>query len=81
MSTKFRAQIVQAHGISNREAEVVELITKGLSNKEIGNQLFITEKTVKFHLANIYPAMGVNSRAQLIVKMLPALTFENLENV
>ena len=40
-------------GLSNREAEVAELVSKGLSNKEVANQLFVTEKTVKFHLTNI----------------------------
>ena len=51
-------------GLSNREAEVAELVTKGLSNKEVANQLFVTEKTVKFHLTNIYKKMNVKSRAQ-----------------
>jgi DNA-binding NarL/FixJ family response regulator len=41
-------------GLSNRESEVAELVTKGMSNKEVANQLFVTEKTVKFHLTNIY---------------------------
>lgn len=41
-------------GLSNREAEVSEIIAKGLSNKEVANELFVTEKTVKFHLTNIY---------------------------
>ena len=53
-------------GLSNREAEVAELVSKGLSNKEVANQLFVTEKTVKFHLTNIYKKMNVKSRAQLI---------------
>lgn len=62
-------------GLSNREAEVAELVTKGLSNKEVANQLFVTEKTVKFHLTNIYKKMSVKSRAQLIVWCLPHLSF------
>ena len=62
-------------GLSNREAEVAELVTKGLSNKEVANQLFVTEKTVKFHLTNIYKKMNVKSRAQLIVWCLPHLGF------
>jgi len=62
-------------GLSNREAEVAELVTKGLSNKEVANQLFVTEKTVKFHLTNIYKKMNVKSRAQLIVWCLPHLAF------
>lgn len=62
-------------GLSNREAEVAELVSKGLSNKEVANQLFVTEKTVKFHLTNIYKKMNVKSRAQLIVWCLPHVGF------
>lgn len=62
-------------GLSNREAEVAELVTQGLSNKEVANRLFVTEKTVKFHLTNIYKKMNVKSRAQLIVWCLPNMTF------
>ena len=51
-------------GLSNREAEVAELVSKGLSNKEVANQLFVTEKTVKFHLTNIYKKMNVKSRSE-----------------
>lgn len=66
-------------GLSNREAEVAELVSKGLSNKEVANQLFVTEKTVKFHLTNIYKKMNVKSRAQLIVWCLPHLGFVETE--
>lgn len=62
-------------GLSNREAEVAELVTQGLSNKEVANRLFVTEKTVKFHLTNIYKKMNVKSRAQLIVWCLPNMSF------
>ncbi len=68
-------------GLSNREAEVAELVSKGLSNKEVANQLFVTEKTVKFHLTNIYKKMSVKSRAQLIVWCLPHMNFvESINN-
>jgi DNA-binding CsgD family transcriptional regulator len=66
-------------GLSNRESEVAELVSKGLSNKEVANQLFVTEKTVKFHLTNIYKKMNVKSRAQLIVWCLPHLGFVETE--
>ncbi len=68
-------------GLSNREAEVAELVSKGLSNKEVANQLFVTEKTVKFHLTNIYKKMSVKSRAQLIVWCLPHMSFVESINV
>ena len=62
-------------GLSSREAEVAELVTQGLSNREVANKLFVTEKTVKFHLTNIYKKMSVKSRAQLIVWCLPHMDF------
>lgn len=67
--------VLTQKGLSNREAEVAELVVKGLSNKEVANQLFVTEKTVKFHLTNIYKKMSVKSRAQLIVWCMPYQSF------
>ena len=66
-------------GLSKREAEVVEMVTKGLSNKEVANQLFVTEKTIKFHLTNIYKKMSLKSRTQLIVWCMPHQHFLNEE--
>lgn len=54
--------------LSNRQKEVVDLVCKGLSNREIANQLFITEKTVKFHLTTIFKLSGVKNRTQLVLK-------------
>src|SRR4029077_2692220 len=71
--------VLTQKGLSNREAEVAELVTKGLSNKEVASQLFVTEKTVKFHLTNIYKKMNVKSRAQLIVWCLPHFGFVEKE--
>lgn len=67
--------VLTAKGLTEREFLVADLVSRGLSNKEIANQMFITEKTVKFHLTNIYKKMGVKSRAQLIVFCLPYLGF------
>ena len=72
--------ILTQKGLSNREAEVAELVVKGLSNKEVANQLFVTEKTVKFHLTNIYKKMSVKSRAQLIVWCMPYQNFVESNN-
>lgn len=71
----LRDVLINQKGLSNREAEVAELVTKGLSNKEVANQLFVTEKTVKFHLTNIYKKMSLKSRAQLIVWCMPHHSF------
>jgi len=76
VETRLRDNLMSA-GLSNRESEISELVSKGLSNREIGNQLFITEKTVRFHLLNIYKKLNLKSRAQLIVRCLPFLAFNN----
>ena len=71
--------VLTKKGLSNREAEVAELVIKGLSNKEVANQLFVTEKTVKFHLTNIYKKMSLKSRSQLIVWCMPHMTFHETD--
>lgn len=62
-------------GLSNREAEVADMVSRGYSNREIGALMMITDKGVKFHLTNIYKKMNVKSRAQLIVWCLPHIPF------
>jgi DNA-binding NarL/FixJ family response regulator len=47
------------------EESIVRLVIKGESNQEIAQKLFVTEKTVKFHLTNIYAKLGVQSRASV----------------
>ena len=55
----------EEYGISRREAEVVELICAGKSNKDISNDLFISLQTVKDHIYRIYIKTGVKNRVQL----------------
>jgi DNA-binding NarL/FixJ family response regulator len=54
-----------AQGITQRESQVVELVKRRLSNKEIGAILNIQESTVKFHLSNIFSKLQVNRRSEL----------------
>jgi DNA-binding CsgD family transcriptional regulator len=56
---------LEALGISPREAEIAGLVMRGLSNREIGAELFISLDTVKKHLSSIYQKAGVKSRLQL----------------
>jgi len=53
--------------LSARELEVLALLGRGLSNKEIGSALAITEGTVKIHVSNILAKLGVNDRTQAIL--------------
>lgn len=53
--------------LTAREIEVVRMVARGLRNKEIADQLSITEGTVKAHLRTIFEKVGVDSRAKLIL--------------
>jgi DNA-binding NarL/FixJ family response regulator len=50
--------------LSEREGAVLEAVARGLSNREIGRQLWISEQTVKFHLRNVYRKLGISSRTE-----------------
>ena len=53
-------------GISEREYEVLIEIAKGLSNKEIGEKLFVSESTVKSHVSNLLVKLNAKRRTQAI---------------
>lgn len=55
----------ECHKLTQRELSVVNMIAGGCSNKQIGQQLSISERTVKHHLTNIFAKLGVSSRLQL----------------
>jgi DNA-binding NarL/FixJ family response regulator len=52
--------------LSGREREVLELVAKGTSNREIARELFISEATVKTHLTHLYGKLGVKERAAAV---------------
>jgi LuxR family maltose regulon positive regulatory protein len=54
--------------LSERETEVLELIAQGLTNREIGERLFISLGTVKAHTSSIYGKLGVRSRTQAVAQ-------------
>ncbi len=56
--------------LSDRELEVLDLIAKGFLNKEIAKTLFISEKTVKNHISNIFKKLNVSDRTQAAVYAL-----------
>jgi DNA-binding NarL/FixJ family response regulator len=56
--------------LSVREMEILLLVARGLSNHQIASALRISEFTVKRHLANVYPKMGVSSRSEAVKQAL-----------
>lgn len=54
--------------LSNREMEILLLMTEGFSNEIIAEKLFISEQTVKNHLKRIYEKLNVHSRTQAVIK-------------
>ncbi|MFD2416580.1 helix-turn-helix transcriptional regulator [Amycolatopsis pigmentata] len=52
-------------GLAEREEQVSRLVAHGLTNREIANELYITTKTVEYHLSNVYAKLGVASRQEL----------------
>lgn len=55
------------NNLTSREIEVLELIAEGMINKEIAKQLYISEKTVKNHVSNIFKKLDVSDRTQAAI--------------
>lgn len=53
--------------LTSREVEVLELIAEGMINKQIARQLYISEKTVKNHVSNIFRKLNVSDRTQAAI--------------
>lgn len=59
---------VAAHNIlTEREKQVVDLVCKGLKNKDIADKLFITETTIRHHLSSIFEKLNLTSRLELVI--------------
>jgi len=56
--------------LTAREQEVLHLLARGMRNKEIATRLFVSERTVNFHLANIYQKLNVSGRTEALSKAL-----------
>ncbi|MCP4359813.1 MAG: response regulator transcription factor [Chloroflexi bacterium] len=70
LMTRMRAPAQES--LSAREIEVLELVAKGNSNKEVGKALYISTSTVKTHLIHIYNKLGVDDRTAAVTTALEA---------
>jgi DNA-binding CsgD family transcriptional regulator len=58
-----------ALGLTPHEETVVALVARGLTNREVGRDLYITPRTVAYHLSNVYAKLGVTSRRELRTRL------------
>ena len=65
--TKHEKEKHNENNLTAREIEVLELIAEGMINKEIAKQLYISEKTVKNHVSNIFRKLNVSDRTQAAI--------------
>jgi len=73
------------HGLTPREREVAQLLTRGATNEEIARALWISRYTVKDHAKAVYAKLGVGSRAELTAKLFhehidPQLGSQNIRD-
>ncbi len=70
LEVTLRMAIAMPVQLTPRESEVIQLLTEGLTNKEIALRLSLSPRTVNFHLDNIYSKLGVNSRTEAAIYAL-----------
>lgn len=64
MAVRERRPEEEAIKLTKREIEVLTLVIEGRSSKEVADMLFVSKRTVDFHLANIYDKLQVTNRVQ-----------------
>lgn len=69
LASSSAPEVSEGMGLTPREAEIVGLVMRGFSNREIETKLFISLETVKKHLSSIYRKLGVRNRLQLSLLM------------
>ncbi len=62
-------QLQEQFGLSDREIDVLKLLAEGFTNQRIGEALYLSSNTVKFHIRNIYLKMDINNRTQAVSKI------------
>lgn len=65
----YQAQKTKTEKLSDRELEIITLLSKGFRYKEIGEKIFISTETVRTHIRNIYEKLQVHSRTEALNKL------------
>ena len=66
----MRLALHPAADLTAREQDVLRLLARGQSNRQIGAALVISHRTVNFHLDNLYAKLGVRSRTEAVLEAL-----------
>jgi len=66
--------------LTRRELEILRLVAEGLTNEEIGKKIFISEKTVKTHLTNIFDKLKVNNRFKAALLIMGRSSDEDFQS-
>jgi two-component system, NarL family, response regulator DegU len=67
--------------LTRRELEILKLVAEGLTNEEIGKKIFISEKTVKTHLTNIFDKLKVNNRFKAALLIMGHASEANISSL
>jgi DNA-binding NarL/FixJ family response regulator len=60
-------------GLTGQELAVARLVAAGKRNREVASELYVTTKTIEYHLANVYAKLGVTNRAELAARFSGAV--------
>ena len=65
MSISTAAAANRLDGLSPRERDIARLVAGGMTNREVGDELYLSEKTVRNYLSKIFDSVGVKRRGEL----------------
>lgn len=59
--------MLKKNTLTEREFEILQLVSQGLGNQEMAKRLFLSEKTIKNHMTNIFRKLSVSDRTQAVI--------------
>ncbi len=69
-SPDFETPVENSFGLTKREIQILELAARGVTNKQIGEQLNLSNRTIEVHMHNIFMKLGVSSRTEAVTKAI-----------